>query len=66
MKSIGEMLDELPRSRVRNDHILESNIVVSIPVYDQCVSEMRVKQKPKVKKQGQRVLAEKEKAEKEK
>ena len=31
-KSIGEMLDELPKSNSRNKHIKESNIIVSTPV----------------------------------
>ena len=31
IKSIGEMLNELPRSRKRNDHIQESNIIVFNP-----------------------------------
>ena len=54
IKSIGEMLNELPRSRKRNDHIQESNIIVSTPVFDQCVSDfsiMKTKQTPKFKKQ---------------
>ena len=31
IKSIGEMLSELPKSRRRNDHIQESNIIVFNP-----------------------------------
>ena len=65
IKSIGEMLNELPRSRKRNDHIQESNIIISTPVFDQCVSDfsMKTKQTPKFKKQGLQLI---EKAAKEK
>ena len=54
IKSIGEMLNELPKSRKRNDHIQESNIIVSTPVFDQCISDfsiMKTKQTPKFKEQ---------------
>ena len=46
------MLSELPKSRRRNDHIQESNIIVSTPVFDQCVSDfsMKTKQTPKFKR----------------
>ena len=46
------MLSELPKSRRRNDHIQESNIIVSTPVFDQCISDfsMKTKQTPKFKK----------------
>ena len=47
------MLNELPKSRKRNDHIQESNIIVSTPVFDQCISDfsMKIKQTPRFKKQ---------------
>ena len=56
IKSIGEMLSELPKSRRRNDHIQESNIIVSTPVFDECISDfsMKTKQTPKLKKTGVR------------
>ena len=62
------MLNELPKSRKRNDHIQESNIIVSTPVFDQCVSDfsMKTKQMPKFKKQELRLVEEAEKAAKEK
>ena len=62
------MLDELSKSRKRNDHILESNIIVSIPVFDQCVSDfsMKMKQTPTFNKQELRLIEEAEKAAKEK
>ena len=62
------MLDELPQSRKRNDHIQESNIIVSTPVFDQCISDfsMKTKQTLKFKKQELRLIEEAEKAAKEK
>ena len=68
IKSIGEMLDELPKGRKRNDHIQESNIIVSTPVFDQCVSDfsMKTKQTPKFKKQELQLIEESEKAAREK
>ena len=49
LKSIGEMLNQLnfrkSKSRKRNDHIQELNIIVSTPVFDQCVSEFSMKTK---------------------
>ena len=42
-KSIGEMLDELPKSNSRNKHINESNIIVSTPVFDRIVCSMKTK-----------------------
>ena len=58
----------MPKSRKRNDHIQESNIIVSTPVFDQCVSDfsMKTKQTPKFKKQELRLIEEAEKAAKEK
>ena len=68
IKSIGKILDELPKSRKRNDHIQESNIIVSTPVFDQCVSDfsMKTKQTPKFKKQELKLIEEAEKAAREK
>ena len=42
-KSIGEMLDELPKSNSRNKHIREPNIIVSTPVFDHIVCSMKTK-----------------------
>ena len=42
-KSIGEMLDELPKGNLRNKHIKESNIIVSTPVFDNIVCSMKTK-----------------------
>ena len=68
IKSIGEILDELPKSRKRNDLIQESNIIVSTPVFDQCVSEfsMKKKQMLKFKSKELKKIDEAEKAAKEK
>ena len=72
LKPIGEMLNELNfgecKGRKRNDHIQESNIIVSTPVFDQCVSEfsMKMKQRPKFKKQELKMIEVAEKAAKEK
>ena len=57
LKTIGEMLKELRpkiKSRKRNRHIKESNIVVATPVFDKCASEFRMKEKqtPKIKRKG--------------
>ena len=68
LKPIGEMLNELDfgksKSRKRYDHIQESNIIVSTPVFDQCVSEfsMKMKQTRTFKKQELKIIAAKEKA----
>ena len=62
LRPIGEMLNELDfgkgKNRKRNDHIQESNIIVSTPVFDQCVSEFRMKEKqtPKIKRKGMKEL----------
>ena len=37
------MLDELPKSKKRNEHIKESNIIVSTPVFDNIVCSMKTK-----------------------
>ena len=68
VKSIKEILNELPKSRGRNYHIQESNIIVSTPVFDQCVSEfsMKKKQMPKFKSKELKKIDEAEKAAKEK
>ena len=42
-KSIGEMLDELPKGNLRYKHIKESNIIVSTPVFDNIVCSMKTK-----------------------
>ena len=42
-KSIGEILDELPKSNSRNKHIKESNIIVSTPVFDHIICSMKTK-----------------------
>ena len=68
LKPIGKMLQELDfgksKSRKRNDHIQESNIIVSTPVFDQCVSDfsMKTKQTLKFKKQELKLIEEAEKA----
>ena len=72
LKPIGKMLNELNfrrcKGRNRNDHIQESNIIVSTPVFDQCVSEfsMKTKQTPKLKQKELKKILEAEKAAKEK
>ena len=54
LKPITEMLGELDvgqyKGRKRNDHIKESNIIVSTPVFDQF--SMKTKQTPKFKQKG--------------
>ena len=42
-KSIGEMLNELPKGNSRNKHIEESNIIVSTPVFDHIACSMKTK-----------------------
>ena len=37
------MLDELPKGKKRNEHIKESNIIVSTPVFDNIVCSMKTK-----------------------
>ena len=58
----------MPKSRKRNDHIQESNIIVSTPVFDQCVSEfsMKKKQMPKFKSKELKKIDQAKKAEKQK
>ena len=49
LKSIGDMLNEIvpdkDKNKKKDDHIQESNIIVSTPVFDQCVSDFSMKQK---------------------
>ena len=49
LKSIGDMLNEIVpdkgKTKKKDDHIQESNIIVSTPVFDQCVSDFSMKQK---------------------
>ena len=49
LKSIGDMLNEIipdkGKNKKKDDHIQESNIMVSTPVFDQCVSDFSMKQK---------------------
>ena len=49
LKSIGDMLNEIvpdkDKNKNKDDHIQESNIIVSTPVFDQCVSDFSMKQK---------------------
>ena len=49
LKSIGDMLNEIVpdkgKNKKKDDHIQESNIIVSTPVFDQCVSDFSMKQK---------------------
>ena len=62
LKLIGKMLQELDfgknRSKKRHEHIWESNIIVSTPVSDPCLSEFSMKKKKtlKVKDKGMREL----------
>ena len=57
-KSIGEMLNELPKSV--SSEISEMNIIVSTPVYERCFAEMKMKKTPEFK---QRALSEVEEVE---
>ena len=56
LKPIGEMLEELDfsknKSRKRHEHIQESNIIVSTPVFDRCVSEFSMKMRKTLKVRG--------------
>ena len=57
LKPIGEMLKELEpkkNNQKRGEHIKESNIIVSTPVFDKIISESRMKTKQtlKVKRKG--------------
>ena len=57
-KSIGEMLDELPKSV--SSEISEMNIIVSTPVHEQCFADMKMKKTPEFK---QKALSEAEEVE---
>ena len=48
-KSIGEMLNDLPKGNSRNKHIKESNIIVSTPVFDNIICSMKTKKTAKFK-----------------
>ena len=37
------MLGELPKGKKRNEHIKESNIIVSTPIFDNIVCSMKTK-----------------------
>ena len=53
MRSIGEMLDKLPKASSVSSEISESNIVVDTPVYNRCLVDMtHEKKQPKVKAKG--------------
>ena len=53
LRSIGEMLDELPKASSVSSEISESNIVVDTPVYNRCLVDMtHEKKQPKVKAKG--------------
>ena len=50
LKSIGEMLNELPKASSVSSEISESNIMVDTPVYNQCLVDMtHEKKQPMVK-----------------
>ena len=53
LKSIGAMLDELPKAISVNSEISESNIMVDTPVHNQCLVDMtHEKKQPMVKAKG--------------
>ena len=57
LKSIGEMLNELPKASSVSSEISESNIMVDTPVYNRCLVDMtREKKQPKIKVKGLAVL----------
>ena len=58
LKSIGEMLNELPKSI--SSEILKMNIVVSTPVYERCFADMKMKKTLEFK---QKALSEAEEVE---
>ena len=52
LKSIGEMLNELPKATSLSSEISESNIMLDTPVYNRCLVDMTCEKKqPKVKAQ---------------
>ena len=53
LKSIGAILNELPKASSVSSEISESNIMVDTPVYDQCLVDMTYEKKqPMVKAKG--------------
>ena len=65
LKSIGEMLNELPKASSVSSEISESNIMVDTPVYNQCLVDMtHEKKQPKVKAKGLAALKAVEEAKK--
>ena len=58
------MLDELPKSKKRNEHIKESNIIVSTPIFDNIVCSMRTKKFKEKELQKQREAEKEAKAQK--
>ena len=65
LKSIGEMLNELPKASSVSSEISESNIMVDTPVYNQCLVDMTYEKKqPKVKAKGLAALKAVEEAKK--
>ena len=65
LRSIGEMLDELPKASSISNEISESNIVVDTPVYNRCLVDMtHEKKQPKVKAKGLAALKAVEEAKK--
>ena len=65
LKSIGEMLNELPKASSVSSEISESNIMVDTPVYNRCLVDMtHEKKQPKVKAKGLAALKAVEEAKK--
>ena len=65
LRSIGEMLNELPKASSVSSKISESNIVVYTPVYNRCLVDMtHEKIQPKVKAKGLAALEAVEEAKK--
>ena len=65
LKSIGEMLDKLPKASSVSSDISESNIMVDTPVYNRCLVDMtHEKKQPKVKAKGLAALKAVEEAKK--
>ena len=65
LRSIGEMLDEIPKVNSVGSKISESNIMVDTPVYNQCLVDMTPEKKqPKVKAKGLAALKAVEEAKK--
>ena len=65
LKSISEMLNELPKASSVSSEFSESNIMVDTPVYNQCLVDMTHENKlPKVKAKGLAALKAVEEAEK--